>query len=174
MVLIIFSMLYITSPVLTYNWKFVPLTPFILSLSPHRPPTPTNLISFSMIDCLWSIMDLQHYVSFWCTTQWFSISIHFKVITTRLTFLKGSGHVLCSMHVCLITLVSYLAQWMSLPTAQREASYMSSRWLSFDISSFSHLLNSSLESAFDTSHHLCVTSPLFRSLGKTLIKNMWK
>ena len=30
------------------------------------------------------------------------ISIHFKFITTRLAFLKGSGHMLCSMHVCLI------------------------------------------------------------------------
>ena len=30
---------------------------------------------------VWSIIDLQHYVSSWCTAQWFSISMHYKMIT---------------------------------------------------------------------------------------------
>ena len=42
------------------------------------------------------------------------ISIHFKFITTRLAFLKGSGHMLCSMHVCLIIMKVLVIQ--SCPT----------------------------------------------------------
>ena len=30
-----------------------------------------------------SIIDLKHYVSFRCTVQWFSVSVHYKMITTR-------------------------------------------------------------------------------------------
>ena len=49
----------------------------------HNPLVTTNLISVSMslFVCLWSIIDLQHYASSWCTIQWFNISIHFKTIT---------------------------------------------------------------------------------------------
>ena len=39
------------------------------------------------------------------------ISIHFKLIPTRLAFLKGSGHVLCSMRVCLIVMKVLVIHW---------------------------------------------------------------
>ena len=81
---------YITSLVLTYNWKFVPFD--YLHLIPFPPPPSliaANLVSFFMssFTCLcvfWSITDLQYYVSLWYITQKSDIYIYFKIINISL------------------------------------------------------------------------------------------
>ena len=35
----------------------------------------------SLFVCFWSIIDLQHCISSWCTTSWFTISIQYNMMT---------------------------------------------------------------------------------------------
>ena len=102
----IFLMLYITSLVFFYL-VIVSLylwTPSTNSPSPHLlPPVNTNLISFTMSWLVWALavgtIDLQHHVSSWWTTNWFGISIHYKMVVnhssktkTKLYVKKLFGH----------------------------------------------------------------------------------
>ena len=79
-------MLYITSLVLDYliTGSLNLLIIFIqLSLpwSPHlwKSQMWSLFLSFCLFAC-WSVIDLNHYVSSWCTIWWFDISIHYKII----------------------------------------------------------------------------------------------
>ena len=56
---------------------------YLLTAFIPLPLVTTNLISFpmSLFICIWSIIDLQHYVSFYYTTQSFSISVPVKMST---------------------------------------------------------------------------------------------
>ena len=82
-------MLYITSFVLIYlltgnlylmtAFTQFPLLPIFVSGN-HK----SELFLYEFVYLFVSIVDLQYYVSSHYTTQWFSISIHFKMITTSL------------------------------------------------------------------------------------------
>ena len=66
--------------------------------------------------CFWSIIDLQRYESSWCRTQWFSISMHYKMLTTiSLVTIRHHTKILqnywlyspcCTFHICDIYLVA--------------------------------------------------------------------
>ena len=107
---------YITSLVLTYNWKFVPFD--YLHLIPFPPPPSliaANLVSFFMssFTCLcvfWSITDLQYYVSLWYITQKSDIYIYFKIINISLVVICHHTKILhnyrlyfphCTFHTCM-------------------------------------------------------------------------
>ena len=79
-------MLYVTSLALIYflTVSLYLLTAFIqFTLHPHTPNSgkhKSDLFCYDFVT-FWSIIDLQHYVSYYCTTQWFYISIHIKMFT---------------------------------------------------------------------------------------------
>lgn len=93
-VLTIQIMLHVTSLVLTYliAGSVHILTTFIQFPLPTPQPTPASgnhkpdLFLYEFV-CLGSIIYLQHYAGSWCTTQWFSISRYFKMITTKICLL---------------------------------------------------------------------------------------
>ena len=72
---------YIPNAYLSYNWKFAPFD--------YLHPVPAfhlwwpqfmSLFFFEFI-CFWSINDLQYCVYSSCSTGWFYISVHFRIIT---------------------------------------------------------------------------------------------
>ena len=88
-VLILFIMLCMSSVVLVYleSGRFYFLITFIW-LPPTLPSASdnhrSNLIFYDFV-CFWSIFDLQHWVSSWCTSHCLDMSTHFKTITVSLS-----------------------------------------------------------------------------------------
>lgn len=74
---------------LSHNWSSCLLTPHHTALPPKPLPLViTNLISFSLLlFVFWNIIVLQYHVSFCDTTQWFYISVYFKMITVSLVMI---------------------------------------------------------------------------------------
>ena len=109
--------------------------------------------------CFWNIIDLQHCLSFCYTTEWFDISIHFKMITT-LNWITICHHtkilhnhwlysLYCTFHTCdpfilqfeicnlLISLPYFFPSFTSSPLATTVCSlYL---WLCFCFVLFAHL-----------------------------------
>ena len=140
-------MLCVTCPVLTYlvTGSLYLLTTFIqfllspaLNLGNHK----SDLFFYELV-CFWSIIDLQHDVSSWHTTQWFNISIHYKMIT-----------MIKLVVICNPTkLLHYY--WLIFPTL-----YISYLWFIYCITESLYLLNLShlflFSSALSPVNHLFV------------------
>lgn len=92
--LIIFVTLYITSLILSYLiTKSLHLFTTFIQFLPPPPFYPLHLetailIFFPEFLFLWSIIDLESYVSFCYTTKWFDISIHLIMMSTVCLVMK--------------------------------------------------------------------------------------
>ena len=94
---------------------------------------------------VWSIIDLQHYVSPWYRTQWLDISIHYKMIT-----------ILSLVTICHHTKVLH-CYWLSSPCCL----YISFLWLIYFVTGSLYLLVSltyftHLPTPLPTGNHLFV------------------
>ena len=109
----IFIMLYIASLLLIYLIKgSLTLSDFLHPIPhPHHLYNHKSDLFFYKYVCFWSIIDLQHCVSPCLTTQWFCISLHFKVtkisLATLCHYTKGL-HSYCVSHTIHFTPMTHL------------------------------------------------------------------
>ena len=75
--------------------------------------TPSLLTHTISLFFSWSVIDIQYYISFRCTTQWFNIDIHYGMITI-ISLVTIHHHTKLIQYYCLYSLYTSSIWWLIL------------------------------------------------------------